>query len=395
MAKSYTKRGKRTSRRRGGRRLTTTSSNKRMSTVQLERMSAKQQKTTTKKAKKRQPVSGAQSHHAVRMRPFSNATSQPKIPDGSLTSSLSRRLQNVVQISNANGTLGSNIMHMIFAPTLGVPIAIANTVNGATYRGLSSVDPSFIGFPNQTVGFEASIGPNFNPSWPLDVGQTLNLTNTSAFSKWRIVSQGLRMELNAVDDENDGWFEVCRFNWRNDNEDLVITSLDNSLTDNKVGFAPSPNVPHLFDMAMVEQPGYKTGLLKDIKKYEFMLHPQKGDHDPVNLEHINSIKEGVDCVRDSNTKYTRLNNTSNSSNLKNQVVDHNMDWIYIRFHPRNATAPGGGSKLIVNAIQNLEIAFDPQSDFAAFQTLNKADKKVAAITDSINNNPDGMNRRRK
>lgn len=347
--------------------------------------------TTLKPRKKMVREGGSAAHHAVRMKPFSNATSQPKIPDGALTSSLSRRLQNVVQIQNENGPLGSDIMHMIFAPTLGVPLTIINTVDGTTKRGTTNTRPQFIGFPGQNVFLSQNSG-----AWPPAPAASFSIQNESGFSKWRVVSQGLRMELDAVDDENNGWFEACRINWRNDNVDLCLTGLDGTTSDtNGLGVAPNPEQNNLFTIPMVEQNGYKTGLLKDIHKYEFMLHPQKTDHDPVDITLFRSIVEGTDVNRDTANNILRFRNTAAATQLKNETVDMNMDWIYIRFHPRDATAAGGGSKLIVNAIQNLEFAFDPSSDFAAFQTTNKLDPKHAKVADTINNNSDAYGNRRK
>jgi hypothetical protein len=346
--------------------------------------------TASRARKKSTTTSGFTAHHAVRVRPFSNATSQPKIPDGALTSSLSRRLQNVVPFRNANGSQGNLIMHLIFAPTLGVPLCITNTVDGVAKRSGSGSDPQFIGFPQQTVGFTPIVLSA--PKWPLTGTDVASVTNTGGFSKWRIVSQGLRMELNAVDDENDGWFEACRMNWRNENRDISITPLDGSTNDTTVGVAPNPNRSDLFNMPMVEQPGYKTGLLKDIKKYEFMLHPQKTDHDPIDLALTNTLKAGTDVSIDTNAFKLDLEETAAATNFKNETVDRNMDWIYIRFHPRDANANGSG--IILNVIQNLEIGFDPSSDFASFQTINKMDPKHAKVTDTLNNNSDAFNGRR-
>lgn len=342
----------------------------------------------------------ASAHHAVRMKPFSSATQQPKIPDGALTSSLARRMQHVFQLRNGNGSLGNDIMHLVYAPTLGVPLTALNSETGVTLRGGSGSDPSFHGFSGQTVKFELQ-GPGGGTvvQIPEVVGSSaFELHNESGFSKWRIISQGLRLELTNNDEQNEGWFEACRFNWRRKNGDLVLTPLDGTTTGTELGLAPSnQNLEYLAPMSMVEQPGYKTGLLKDLKKLEFMLHPQSSTHDPVVLDKQFNLTELQQYTIDTNTRQMRLvDGDDDAGRLKDQMVDANMDWLYIRVHPRvNNGSSSNGSALLTSIIQNIEVAFDPASDFATFQTANIRDKKTAQFSDHINNNPDATMARSK
>lgn len=338
---------------------------------------------------KKNPISssGFASHHAVRINAFSDATAQPKIPDGNFTSSLSRRCQNVKAF-----TTNDSVIHLIYAPTLGCPLTITKTTDGASFRPGMTLQASFLGFPGQTVGFEAVVGGS--PKWPLVSGDSPDITNTGGFAGWRVVSQGLRLELDATEEQNDGWFEACRFNWRRENSDVVFTPLDGTTTSTAIGAAPNPNLPDLYASAMVELPGYQTGLLKDLKKMQFHLHPQKGDHEPVLLTRTNHLSNADgDLTPDSGASNFTLEATPMGNSIVNQVVDSNMDWLYIRIHPRSVA--NGGSKLIVNMTQNLEINYDPASDLAAFQTINKRDPKVEKVVDGINNNQTAGGPRRK
>ena len=148
---------------------------------------------------------------------------------------------------------------------------------------------------------------------------------------------------------------------------------------------------------MVEQPGYKTGLLKDLKKWEFMLHPQSSTHDPVVLDRQFNLAELSQYTIDTNTRQMRLvDGDDDAGRLKDQMVDANMDWLYIRVHPRvNNGTSSNGSALLTSIIQNIEVAFDPQSDLATFQTVNIRDKKAAQFADALNNNPDAVMARSK
>lgn len=325
-------------------------------------------------------------HHQVRMNPFNMSVSQPKIVDGETPKSLSRRLQTVIPHRT-----NADTCHIIFAPTLGVPLCFTNTIDGQTLRPLSSVQPTFVGFPGQTVGIEPQVLGV--PKWPLGAGDVVDLKNVGGFSKWRIVSQGLRMNLDATAEENDGWYEVCRFNWRNENRDVTLTPLDGGVSTPLLGAAPNPINSDLYAMSMVEQPGYCTGSLKDIEKYEFKLNPQTGNHVFREITETNRATEAVDITRDTNAFKADIDESPLGNQLKDQYVDHSMDWLYIRIHGRSTAS--GGSKLILSAIQNLEFYFSPSSDLATFQTINKRAPDVEKVADKINNDLSGHHRRRK
>lgn len=363
------------------------------------RSKASGSKKTTKTVNRSVMKTGSNAaHHAVRVQPFSGATSQPKIPDGLFTSSLSRRLQNVTEIVNDNGSMGATEMWIVFAPTLGVPLCVMNSADGKAKRGTSAFDPQFIGFPNQSVQLQNFTPGTNTPVWPALAATAYEITNYSGFAQWRVVSQGLRMELVNTDDENDGWFEAFRFNWRAAAKDLLLTPLDGGTTANPIGCAPNPNTlhPYISTLAPVEQPGYATGLLKDLKKYDFKLHPQSTTHDPVTIKERTGYTAGTE-LNISGTLGSALgldegNNTANV--LMDSLVDKNMDWICIKLHCRDS-ATLGGSKFMLNAIQNIEFAVAPESDMATFQTINKHDPKTAKVADAMNNNPTVIEARRK
>lgn len=306
----------------------------------------------------------------------------------------------MVGLTNGNGGLGTEIMHIFFAPTLGIPLIALNSTEGVALRPTSSADPSFIGFPGQTIKFDYVSSGTTPPA----TGNLVTFSNECGFSKWRIVSQGLRMELANSDEENDGWFEAVRFNWRNNPADICFTPVDGTLGGAKTtdfAVAPSPvGMYALKDMAMVEQPGYTTGLLKDLKNHEFMLHPQSTTHDPIVLEQSYEGTIGTTAADDMYYSVTsevfELGQSTRGNVMKNSLVDNNMDWIYIRLHCRtNNGTTSNGSKLIVNAIQNLEVSFNPSSDFAAFQTINKMHPQQKKVDDQINNSAEASNKRQK
>lgn len=369
-------------------------------------------KAVVKPVKKRLgAMSTMNAHHSVRMDAFSHATPQPKIPDGALTSSLSRSLQHVTSIRNSDGTLpgfGNDTMHIIMAPTLGVPITVCNTIEGKSTRGGSGSYPQFIGFNGQTVGWTNKL--DGAAEWP-PVGQTTSgfkLTHDGGFAQWRIVSQGLRLELTNTDEENDGWFEACRFNWRRNPFDLCFVPLDGSSTNPKVGVAPNPKIAepgrdYLASMPMVEQPGYTTGLIRNLKDIDFQLHPQSASHDPVQMStqeiSYKNIQEEDFYYDDISKLLQTQNDNMKSRKVVEECLDGNMDWIYIKLHCRPNSAASvsfqSGSNLLMHLRQNIEVAFGPESDFSTFQTSNKADKRTTQVADALNDQPSATNKRRR
>lgn len=365
---------------------------KRRKTKRSKSVSRKTTSTATRTKKSIVSSSSANAHHAVRINPFSNATSQPKIPDGLVASSLSRRLQTVTAVTNGNGVLGNDIMHILMFPTLGVPIIIGNTAEGKILRPDSGVNPSYVGFSGQTL---SSIITAPFLTTPLSTATilanyTYNLVQNAQFATWRIVSQGLRLQLTNNDEQNEGWFEACRFNWRRNNDDLNITQIDGSAgLSTEFGVGPSPEaLVYASTIAMTEQPGYQVGLLKDIKKFDFNLHPKSSTHDPVEMDRRITLRESTDFKEEALTKNFSLSESSNAANeVKKSYFDDNMDCMYIRLHCRpNNGSTSMGSSFMLNLAQNVEMSFSPDSDFATFQTPNQLDKKFATVADFLNNN---------
>jgi hypothetical protein len=356
--------------------------------------------TTIRAPKRAKTTKSSSAHHQVIRRPFSSATTQPKIPDGEFTHSLSRRLQNVTSFTNANAISTGDTLHVVFAPTLGVPLTIFGSVDGKTKRGTSTYYPQFVGFPGQTVGLEAFNITAGSATWPpASATDIYTFTNAGAFAKWRIVSQALRMELVNSDEENDGWWEACRFSWSPRAGHIELTSIDGGTTSSALGAAFGEDwladigIP----MAMVEQPGYKTGLLRDLKKIEFPLHHQSTTHEPVQINEIMQSIGNTDHTYKSSTVTAKLSATSAIGNqMMDQYIDKDMDLIYLRLHCRtNNGSSSAGSKFMLNMIQNVEVNFAPTSDFAAFQTPNVHDKQTSKVLDSQNNVPDAGGNRRK
>lgn len=314
--------------------------------------------------------SGGTSHHAVMRMPFSTATAQPKIPDGKVATSLSRRLQKVVQLHNDSG---ESTLDIVMVPALGVCATVYGSDNASGTRGFEVV-----GFSGQTVGLNGG-----------QLGSGNRLDNQGGISDWRIVSQAMKFQLNQTEEENDGWFEAVRFTARLDYGLWSVANLNNSLFTGSMGLVPNANFKTaiLDPLAsnMVEQPGYTTGLLKDIGKSEFKLNPKTNS---VHFKKLKSLYSTVDAGGADIGTYDNTDKVQNFSNFHpetkeifDDLLDRDYDMVYLRMHCRANDGTSTGSKLIMNGIQNIEFCFSPDSDLSTFQTPNQKHKSTDAVLD--------------
>jgi hypothetical protein len=326
---------------------------------------------------------------AVYKNPFSSATAIPKIPDGSVNQSYGVRLQNVQNVIQA---VGEEMLIYIFPGLL----------NGCLIVG--STDPDFSNYA--TVGnFAAAAGAagsltagatiDFLPApavppvawgpgpampdvpyaagvlskafetgsivnslytrhleFPEDYFEVATQTSFNVYTddpvpvkKWRIVSQGTRINLTSNYDSNEGWFECYR---------TAITTSDFQITKarippadrkaaiatvptimpnwNFINFMVFPNRRLLTDLHTTN-PTYVAGKLADIGKYLFQLKP-------INTEH----------------KFNEIKPTNSSL-----FMDSNFDCIVIKIHGHtHGTNDLPGANLVVQTTTNMEVIYDEE-----------------------------------
>lgn len=329
------------------------------------------------------PVShSAKSVHKIR-NPFSKLTDVAKIPDDSVSHSLARTLQHVSQIRNA-ADVGT--MHILLHPSMGIGCSVFGDVDAYGDRTVS-----YLGFPDQQLhinAYEAALAGG---------GEGVELKNGSEIAKWRIVSQGLRLSLNNVAEENDGWYETCRII---DDKDIkanwCIAPVDNKPSNitqyEQCGLggtdAIGGMVTVLDGLSLIEQPGYQTGLLKDLGKKEFKLNPVGNAMDFQEMYDSYQLTEGSQADFFHNTDKGVIQLQSNNAKTKNvfdSMQDHNHDMVYIRVHPRaNTGGKNAGSAMIAHLVQNIEFCLGPTSQFVAFQTPSPGMAGIGKIIGGIN-----------
>jgi len=305
--------------------------------------------------------------------PFSMATSQPKVPDGKVASSLSRRLRSVNEIGNvANKTECLVFLY----PSLGLGAQVTNEKGQvSTARGYSVYCPT-----GQTVGFVSDTN---------GVGPYSFETNAD-IATWRIVSQGMRLKLINPDEENDGWFESCRFKIQNHAQKFahVHNGNTNNLSLDRVLCFDKVTTDELGAMPMVEQPGYQTGLLKELGKSEFRLQPTGCTVAMNQMDKISNIILNTDFAKQTGGECD-LYDTAQMRGIIDIAIDNSWDGIMLKLHCRPNTGVGNanGSRLILETIQNVEFCSGPDSDLRTWHTPNTAHPQTDRTADLMNDHP--------
>lgn len=346
----------------------TRSRSKKRSTTKKKTRTTKRKLTSSKKMATT-ASSEVNRHIHVVANPFSNATQHPKLPDGKVPMSLSRRLRNTVSFTAST----SNYTDILLAPLFG---NLANLF-GSSISNNKGV--GVIGAVGQTVGFEC----NIENAGPYTIRNAAN-----GIAKQRIISQAIRLTQINNDEENDGWYEACRINLNKRANNYLICSIDNSETPirgQSCCFATDSTVQALYlnGLPLVEQPGYSSGMLKDLKNKEFRLQPV-GCECHMNEVPAVTLTGGTDIVKGTNDNWANLESTSTALAALELGLDDSWDCVLIRIHGRQGegTTP---SSFIAECIQNIEFCFNPMSDMATFQTPNVRHKQVEQVLDKMNN----------
>lgn len=329
---------------------------------------SKRKLTTTRKPTSTS-TSEVNKHLHVVANPFSGATQHPKIPDGKVPNSLSRRLRNTVSFTASTSTYTD----ILIGPTFG---NLANTFGASIDSAKGS---GIIGAVGQTAGI---IG-NFVGAGPYTITPAGNI------AKQRIVSQAIRLTQINNDEQNDGWYECCRLNIPKQSTFYGFCNIDNTDTTmngskNAVLFPDqSVQASYLNGLPLVEQPGYTSGMLKDLKNKEFKLQPV-GCEAHMNEAPTIIATQGTNVNVEATDRWVGLLVSAMDDQLLELGLDDSWDWILIRIHGRQVG--GSPSSFIAECIQNVEFCFSPNSDLATFQTPNVRHKQIEMVMDKMNNN---------
>ena len=338
------RKAKTTKKRRNGRakrvqpaRKTTTSGRKRKAASQLPR--------PTKKSMVSPDV---KNHLSVYMNPFSTATQQPKIPDGKASESLGSRQQVVKSFVPAT----SSTVDIILYPGLSSGAIVGNVRDAGlgerTWYVMGYDDHGDIDFDNLSTSTGAG-----------------KLTMDDKINQWRCVSQGLKISLTNDDQTNNGWWEAVRYTPSNAAENYALTA-KGDLFDRETGtITPVGDLLTFPNKNIVEDRTYQTGLLRDIDKHLFELHPIKDEHDFVAVQDDHDIiaTDVTTIINDVDGSTVTGFTLSNAGRAEPQLMigsmlDHSYDYVYLRLHIRKGDTSADSSQLMLHLVANHEMIYN-------------------------------------
>jgi hypothetical protein len=315
-------------------------------------------------------MSNAKQQLEVFHNPFSNATSQPKIPDGKCVRSLGLSHQSVGEVVNREGD-NFTVMHMLFYPGMDSGLVVGSCADR-------------IGSRNYKVfGFKDAGGPDWS-EWanPATNGNQQTLPDLK-YAQWRVVSSGLQLSLLNAAEEDDGWWEAVRLTEPIQPRGYKMTTEENRTSRGTYGTIAPANYINgsgitgvdLTQRELANEPSYCTGLLRDLKNYQFELHGRLDHHDFRQLRDIYTVPEvdttNVDVVINHEAEF--IGAASNEVvDVITSFIDHGYDMIYIRLHCRKndaAETASNGSQIHFNLVSNQEVQWRGDQRDARYETI--------------------------
>ena len=324
------------------------------------------------------------------------STHGARIPDGSVTHSLGSHHRNVADISYSN-QVWDTIEAIVYPGLHGGVVYRAANLNQAVGNQFTPV--SYIDYNNSDCNLNGKVAYTVVDS---DVYSQSALTEVDGgLSRWRAVSQALRLTLINSDERNDGWWEACRFaytpkmiDWEvGYPEDGRLEEQDEEGTRDGLfpfvdaSYRPNANIFEDFHNTVnatsnwaniADQKSFAVGALKHVHNKQFNLcHIAKDEefkqvYRAHNLNFENFEQEVIGSVPSPNVNED-IEWTENSLRFKSELgscdgkrlhdsfVDENLDFIYIRIHMGI-----GNSRMLLEHAANHEIVYENDSPLAKF-----------------------------
>lgn len=288
-----------------------------------------------------------------------------KIPDGTLAEShtLHHRIVEEVEIP------ANSVEHIVLVPGLDNPFIRKDAVKGFTPSGIESRSNNVsTGLSGTAVSVDGTAGENL-------------LSVNGPIAKWRMVSSAMKLELLNTFEQNDGWFEAVRLNYRPDCRDFVLQDLTAQASANTVQVtindaAVKFGVNFWTDRAtmnLTEEKSYVTGPLRDIGKLIFPMTRDCSSNCAKTLSENYHLREtATDHSSGSTANGTAFAYTAtltqgrdDGKDMVNDFFDWDWDLLYIRLY-----AGASGSNVLLDHACMHEVVYDPATDLAKFMEKN-------------------------
>jgi hypothetical protein len=265
---------------------------------------------------------------------FSARSTGSKIFDGKAPFTCALKEQKRVEIVQSNG---NSKIRVLLCPGLATPMACSPNATDATGKSIYYEN-------NATYNTSGS-----NTYITQATGRTI--------TKWRIVSQAIRLTLLNNSDENDGWYEAARFSppideYRVNPKKLTTGYVIPEMTSNYMdSFTDLTNLN-----------SYTSGKVRDIHKRTFSLTHVSNNHDFIAMD--TQYKFGYNIVEDA------INYDDEYNEWNDKHFDKHMNWYIIDIHGRTASTEHSGTKILAHMITNYEFIFGPDNIACKLATSN-------------------------
>lgn len=206
---------------------------------------------------------------------------------------------------------------------------------------------------------------------------TVGLTDATQWNRegqinqWRVVSQGMRLDLINTNFQNDGYFKAWRVNQFPGYNDICLRQRSTFEWD----CVPSVSFWNKYLSAGVvdytDLPGFVAGSLNNISKYEFQLRPKTNNRDFLCLEDnytTSGLTNTYGGKQYHTTNFGPDQNEGGWNEMSRDMFDRSMDVVIVE-----VTAGTSGSQLLVNTVQNQEVMYQPGTSLARFQDESPGD----------------------
>lgn len=303
--------------------------------------------------------------------PFANTTQQPKIPDGKTTHSLGLHGQTVGEFSNKEDGASNIVECIIYAGINGIFQVVNTNLENQVYSDRH----------HYVFGFEGMNAADWSAA-TTNVAR-FAVDNQDNYAMWRTVSAGVQLKLLNPTEEDDGWWEAIRINREFRPDEMMLTTVNNSLDraeNGHFGYDKELFVNLQSNTNIANEPSYATGLLRDLHRLQFELHSSIYGHDFIKMERFTEVPPGMmSTLTNSDTINKQVNfvdgfnsgTTGTIKDIHDLYIDQSYDLIYLRLHCRendSVSAASNGSRFHVNAVSNQEIVFPVQERESRFET---------------------------
>lgn len=345
---------------------------------------------------------------------FSDATTQPRVPDGKTTESIGFRKKVMAEIEQD----GSNPIEILFFAGLNACIVMRG---GRLTASKEKGDLSQIKYIRLEDHVTVS---NNTPSDPMKI--RWDQEDTYALCKWRPVSYGLLLSLVNSSDYNEGWWEAVRISLCDNmstynaiKERIIPTGGTGAVDKDVQPLLVVPPIPDMSSNQMLSNQSYSTGKLRNISQIVFQLNPELKEHDFLRV-HDKIAFDGVDPSTvenpgigpnnqalllgqaqhndqsaDEENEYYRIKPAvnpepgyaANTFDHLGGAIDLSYDAILIRIHGLpggdRRNGPRRGSTVTALAVMNQELIY---GDKSRMQTMHKATAFTTTLSNLVLNN---------